>query len=96
VGFKNHVYSQWVRANGPYGGKVRSFAVSGGTIFAGTYGCDVFLSTNSGSTWTAINSGLMDKGPVSVSAFAVIGSTIFAGTYESGVYRFANSGANWT
>jgi hypothetical protein len=58
--------------------------VGGSNFFAGTDG-GVFISTNSGTTWTAINSGL----PVGVSARALMvsGGNLFAGIYDFGIYR---------
>ena len=35
-----------------------SLAVSGTNLFAGTDGGGVFLSTNNGTSWTAVNTGL--------------------------------------
>ena len=35
--------AQWVETNGPYGGKVNTFAVSGTNLFAGTFDGGVFL-----------------------------------------------------
>ena len=49
--------AQWIQTNGPYGGSSRCFAVNGSNLFAGTGG-GVFLSTNNGTSWTAVNSGL--------------------------------------
>ncbi len=46
-------HAQWVQTNGPYGGMINSFAVSGTNLFAGTGGGGVFLSTNNGTSWTA-------------------------------------------
>ena len=57
--------------------------MSGSNIFAGTYDDGVFLSTNNGTSWTAVNSGLTD---LDVYSLAVSGSTIFAGT-DSGLWR---------
>jgi hypothetical protein len=37
--FSHSVGALWVKTNVSYGGRVRSFAVSSGNIFAGT-GCD--------------------------------------------------------
>ena len=50
--------AQWVQTNGPYGGTVRCFAVSGTNLFAGTSDGEVFLSANNGTSWTAVDSGL--------------------------------------
>ncbi|HEX9970745.1 MAG TPA: regulator, partial [bacterium] len=54
----NPLYAQWTQTNGPYGGRVNSLAVSGTNLFAGTDGGGVFLSTNKGTNWTAVNTGL--------------------------------------
>ena len=51
------VNAQWVQTNGPNGGTVNCFAISDTNIYAGTNG-GVFLSTNNGTSWTAINTGL--------------------------------------
>jgi hypothetical protein len=61
---------------------VRSFAVSGSNIFAGTIG--VYLSTDNGARWAAVDSGL----PVNthVTCLAVSGNTVFAGVGDSGVW----------
>ena len=41
--------AQWTQTNGPYGGSIRSIAVSGTNLFAGTdHG--VFRSIDSGAT----------------------------------------------
>jgi len=81
-----------VQTNGPYGGDVRCFAVSGRNIFAGTYGGGVFLSTNNGTSWTQVNNGLTNTVVLSL---AVSGTNIFAGTY-GGVFLSMNNGASWT
>jgi len=81
----------------PYGGDVRSFAVSGRNLFAGTYGGGVFLSTNNGTSWTTVNTGLTNT---SVRALAVSpngagGANLFAGTY-SGAFLSTDNGTTWT
>lgn len=42
--------AQWMQTNGPYGGIVISFAVSGTNLFVGTADGGVFLSTNNGTS----------------------------------------------
>ena len=94
--FENQAYAQWVQTNGPYGGKVSCFAVSDSTIFAGTYD-GVYRSTDNGTSWTEVNSGLPDT-PF-VLSFAVSGSTVFtgiAGNGGGGVFRITNNGTSWT
>jgi len=70
--------AQWVQTNGPYGGDLRALAVSGTNLFAGTWGSGVFLSTNNGTSWTAVNTGLGSGGELTVSARAVSGMNLFA------------------
>ena len=65
--------------------------MSGGNIFAGTNG-GVFLSTNNGTSWIAINSGLTNT---PVNCLAVSGSSIFAGIYGRGVFLSTNDGTSW-
>jgi ligand-binding sensor domain-containing protein len=73
--------------------------VSGSNIFAGTLG-GIFLSTNNGTSWTAVNTGLIftntlgQQSTQSVSAFAVSGGNIFAGT-GGGVFLSTNNGTSW-
>jgi len=81
-----------VQCNGIYGGHVACFAVSGTNLFAGTYNGGVYLSTNNGTSWTAINNGLNES---FVYALAVSGTNIFAGT-NGGVFLSTNNGASWT
>jgi hypothetical protein len=91
--------AQWVQTNGPYGGDVRCFAVSGKNLFAGTLGIQawdrdggVFLSTNNGTCWTQVVAGLPKTG---LHALAAIGTHIFAGSSD-GVFLSTNNGGNWT
>ncbi len=44
----------------------------------------MFLSTDNGSSWNAINAGLTD---LDVLSLAVKGDTLFAGTFSSGVWK---------
>ena len=60
-------HAQWVQTNGPYNGGINCFAVSGTNLFAGTINGGVFLSTDNGTSWTAVNNGLTDA---TVRAFA--------------------------
>jgi ligand-binding sensor domain-containing protein len=71
---------------------VRSLTVSGSNLFAGTFGGGVFLSTNNGASWTAVNTGLTNLNAYSITAS---GSNLFAGT-GGGVFLSTNNGASWT
>ncbi len=93
AGSINFTYAQWQQTNGPHtGSAVTCIAVSGTNIFAGTGG-GVFLSTDSGTTWIAVNNGLTDT---IIIALTISGTNIFAGTQDSGVYLSKNNGASWT
>ena len=87
------VNAQWVQTNGPYGGFIEDIAISGNNIFAGTSGSGgVYLSTNNGTSWAAVNNGLTNT---SVQSLAVSGTNIFAGT-QGGVFLSTNNGTSWT
>ncbi|MFZ1082333.1 MAG: T9SS type A sorting domain-containing protein, partial [Candidatus Kryptoniota bacterium] len=68
--------------NGLTNTDVVTFAVSGSNIFAVTGG-GVFLSTNSGSNWAAVDSGF----DTYIYALAISDSNIFAGTATGVWYR---------
>src|SRR5271169_5139892 len=88
-------FAQWVQTNGPYGGVVSVFATSTfgreKNLFAGTWGGGVFLSTNNGTSWTAVNSGLTN---FSIMSLAVSGTNLFAGT-QNGLFLSTDNGNSW-
>ena len=99
--------AQWVQTNGPYGGTIYSFAVSpasdgtGGTnLFAGTWGGGVFLSTDNGTSWSAVNSGLTKYLVMALAVSPASGGTggtnLFAGTWSGGVFLSTNNGTSWS
>jgi hypothetical protein len=63
--------------------------VWGTNLFAGTYRGGVFLSTNNGTSWTAVNTGLTNYHvqSLAVSPDETGGTNLFAGTYGGGVWR---------
>ncbi len=83
--------AQWQQANPPSEHFVTCFAESGTNLFAGTGG-GVFLSTNSGTSWTSVSTGLTND---TIRTLAVDGTDIFAGTL-GGLFRSTNNGASWT
>ncbi len=93
--------AQWIRTDGPFGVDILTFAVApnqaGGTnLFAGT-DAGVFLSTNDGTSWTGVNTGLTDTfvRALAVATDSAGGTNLFAGTY-GGVFLSSNGGASWT
>ena len=93
VYFSNNYGTNWNYSGlSPY--NVQCLAVSGTNIFAGTRTAGVFLSTNNGGSWTAVNNGLTQ---MRVQALTVSGNYIFAGCDNgAGVFRSTNNGANWS
>ncbi len=75
---------------------VYSLLVSGPNLFAGVYG-GVYLSTNNGSSWTAVNNGISNY---YITNLAISGTNLFAGGYQPGlvceIFLSTNSGTNWT
>jgi endoglucanase len=87
----NLLMAQWVQVNN-FSGAITCFAVSSTNFFAGTEGGGVFLSTNNGTSWNAVNAGLTDT---SVHSLSVSGTNLFAGT-NGGVFFSTNNGTSWT
>ncbi len=85
--------AQWVQTTCPtYLSDSYSIASDGTNIFVGS-SSGIFLSTDNGLSWIAVNSGLTT---ISVWALAINGTNIFAGTYSGGVFLSTNNGGNWT
>jgi hypothetical protein len=90
--------TDWTAVNNglDYRGLLRSFAVSGTGLFAGTWGGGVFYSTNNGSNWSVVNEGIVASN-VMINALVASGTNVFAGTVSDpwsnysvlngGVYR---------
>ena len=70
---------------------VNGLFVTGSNLFAATE-AGAYFTTNSGTGWTQINSGLANT---YVYSFAVIGTNLFAGTKDF-VFRSTNNGTSWT
>ncbi|MFA5834674.1 MAG: T9SS type A sorting domain-containing protein [Bacteroidota bacterium] len=97
--------AQWVQTDGPYAGKdVLVFAsspsgTSGTNLFVGTREDGIFLSTNNGANWTAVNSGLK-KAEWDTTKYGIVNALAINGTnliaYLNGdIYRSTNNGKNW-
>ena len=91
-------YAQWERTNLPDTVKVNAIVIRDSSIFAGTNGDGIFVSTNNGENWKSINEGLQSK---IIHTILITGKAlsagqvrIFAGT-ETGVTVSTDNGENW-
>lgn len=89
------------RSIGPEVGDIQALAIdpkTPTTVYAGT-GTDragVFKSTDGGTTWTAMNTGLPDIPTVTPLAIdPVTPTTVYAGTDDAGVFKSTDGGATW-
>jgi hypothetical protein len=84
--------AQWQKINGIDDG-VNCLTTDGSNIFAGSNNKGMFLTTNSGSSWAAVNTGLPAN--TSIKTIAISGSNIFAGT-NGGLFLSSNNGSSWS
>jgi hypothetical protein len=71
---------------------VASNGTGGTNLFAGTWS-GIFRSTNYGTSWSAVDSGLTDK---RITTLFADGTSIFAGTVGGCVFIFTEEGRIWT
>ncbi len=62
-----------------------------GNLFAGTLKHGVYLSSDSGTTWSATNTGLSS---LKIASMCLIENTIFVAT-DSGLFRSTDNGTSW-
>ena len=70
---------------------IKSLTISGNNLYAGT-DWGIYLSTNYGTSWIKIYSGLYTE---IVNTVAINGTNIFAGTTCSGIKLSTNNGISW-
>ena len=91
-----NIGSNWVQESGSgiYGNLDNGtngtlLAESGGNIYAGSGGGNVFVQTTPGSAWSGVVTGSLDNS--SVQTTAVTTGNIYAGTYNGNVWMYSNS-----
>ena len=84
--------AQWQQSSFPTGSGIIGFAVSGANIYVGTVTNGVYLSTNNGTSWTSIGSGINNT---NIRSMAANGTDIYAGTFGGGMFLSTNNGQNW-
>jgi len=85
-------YPQWTRTNGPEGIAISSLVSIDGTIYAGTEVNGVYISSDDGINWTAMNTGIEE---LEVTSIVYKPGYIFAGTFGGGVFRSTDGGQTW-
>ena len=100
----NVANAQWVQTSLD-SVEVKSIAITGGNIFVGiSHYLDsnsqnttdnMYLSTNNGTSWTAVNNGLPLIYDGYIYAIVINGNNIYAGI-SGGVYLSTNNGNSWT
>src|ERR1035437_890487 len=73
---------------------ISALAAIGYHVFVGTPGGGVFLSTNNGLNWTAVNSGLTVSA-FDVKTLQVVNDSILYAAASGGLFRTTNYGTNW-
>ncbi len=95
--FTLHATSQqikWEQTQGPVGGIPISMIVgTDGTLYIGTIGGGIFLSSDNGNNWFTHNTGLADRYPYAL--LEIPSKMLFAGTNDSGIYRSPGLGQPW-
>ena len=76
-----------------YWPSICAIATRGDTVFAGSDGSGVRISTDKGTTWSQINTGLTN---FKVQCLIVNGNNIFAGTNGGGVFVLSSDRSSWS
>lgn len=91
------------QTGGPEGGNIRVLAVAPNnaqTIYAGTQYGGVYKSTNGGSSWSAVNTGLNTRSSLLINCLAIDPSNsevVFAGTNGGdGILKTTDGGTSWS
>jgi photosystem II stability/assembly factor-like uncharacterized protein len=84
--------------NGPWSGSIGSFAAGNDVILAGSVDIGLFRSTNGGTSWTPLDTGVLDQKVDirKVTTLAVHNDIFFAGFYGEGLMRSKDNGSTWT
>ena len=88
----SQLYTQWLQANGSFGGTVRSIAISDSSVFAGTE-WGIYRSLDLGANWEKA-----DPNVRTIFSIVIDGKNIFAGATGlwGGLLGSMDNGSNWT
>jgi len=96
-GAAGEVLGQW-SSNGPGGASILTLATdpqSPSTVYAGSNGPGVFVSSNGGGSWVPINTGLTNTLIRALGVDPQVPATLYAGTNGGGIFKSVNAGATW-
>ena len=70
------------------------------TVFAGTNRTGIYITTNGGTTWSAVNAGLPDitntwVTSIAISPYYANDRTVYAVILDGGIYKTTSAGADW-
>lgn len=85
------MYAQWEQLSYAPNYPIRDMVLLGDKIYIATYNSGIYLSSDRGENWQAMNDGLS---PFTTS-IATIGNTLIVGTLDSGVFKSEDLGAHW-
>jgi photosystem II stability/assembly factor-like uncharacterized protein len=75
---------------------IKTLAVNGSIIYAGTWGSGVFRSSDTGKSWIEVNTHLTSDGCFWITSLFASGTVLFAGAgFGGGSYVSIDSGAYW-
>ena len=93
--------AQWVQTNVLGVGAISCIAINNNKIYAGAYDGGIYLSTDNGNNWKAINNGITNANTLAngmsnatISSIAFDNNNIIVGGYY-GVYLSNNNGDSW-
>ena len=92
ISYSTNGGSNWIQTNLSKTLNIYDLYISGNSLYAsGDSG--VYVTTNTGTSWTKLSSGL--PGKITVYSFRMNGTNFYIGT-DKGIYRSTNSGSSWT
>lgn len=92
LSFINISNSQWIQTGGPEGGEIDCIVQKENILYAGGAG-GIFISSNNGSDWHNLNSGLPNN--TWVYSITFNGNDIFIGTRLKGIFKSSDEGLSW-
>ncbi len=98
--YSNEVFAQWTMSvlpnppgvHGALPGRVNTLYSDGSNIYAGTLGGNLYFSSDNGSSWAYIDTGLTTS---DITAIIMYNNTLFVGAYGSGVFSSTDNGKSW-